>query len=73
MIASYPNVDLHALNGNHSNLKGALLTAFVFYQILIKQSPADLPYVSQIDVSENLQKQMREVASSVIEANMSCQ
>lgn len=73
MIATYPNVDLHAVDGNHSNLKGALLTAFVFYQILTKQSSADLPYVSQINVSENLQKQMREVASAVINANLSCQ
>lgn len=73
MIARYPNVDLHAADGNHSNLKGALLTAFVFYQILTKQSAADLPYVSQVDVSEDLQKQMRDIASSVIEDNMSCQ
>ena len=73
MIATYPNVDLHASDGNHSNLNGALLTAFVFYQILTNQSSADLPFVSQINVSEVLQKQMREVASSVIEANLKCQ
>lgn len=68
-IAQYPGLNLHAADGNHANLNGALLTAFVFYQVITLQSAADLPYVPSINVSANTQQQLREAASAVVENN----
>jgi hypothetical protein len=68
-IARHPTLALHAADGNHSNLNGALLTAFVFYQ-LISGLPADeLPHVQQINVNSETQRKLRDVASFVSEQN----
>ena len=73
MIAIDPTIPLHAVDGNHSNLNGALLTAFVFYQVISKQSARDLDYVPEIAVSENLQTRFRDVAADIVEANPPCE
>lgn len=68
-IARYPTLDLHAADGNHSNLKGALLTAYVFYQLLTGQSAAELPYIREIAVGADIQQNLSVVASVVVESN----
>ena len=71
-LARYPNLKLHAADGNHSNLTGALLTAYVFYEVVTTKSAAELPYVNSISVSDNIQMQLRRVASDVISLNPPC-
>lgn len=65
----YPGLDLYADDGNHSNLSGALLTAYVFYELFTWQLADDLPYISEIDVSADTQQKLSEVASFVVAAN----
>lgn len=68
-IARYPELNLHADDRNHSNLKGALLTAYVFYELFTLQLADDLPYIPEIDVSADIQEKLRDVASFVVAAN----
>jgi hypothetical protein len=72
VIASYPNLELHAPDGNHSNLTGALLTAYVFYEVITKLSANDLPYISSINVSQTVQTQLKDIVSEVVLANAPC-
>lgn len=71
-IERYPNINLHAPDGNHSNLKGALLAAYVFYETITTQKASGLSYVESIDVSREEQKILREIASETIAANPAC-
>lgn len=71
-IVRYPGLALHAPDGNHSNLNGALLTAFVFYQVITELNAEDLPYIEEIDVEANIQRQLREVASFIVESYPPC-
>ena len=68
-MARYPGLDLYADDGNHSNLRGALLTAYVFYELFTWQLADDLPFIPEIDVSANTQQKLKEVASFVVSAN----
>jgi hypothetical protein len=68
-IASYPDLNLYAPDGNHSNLLGALLTAYVFYELFTGQPAVDLPYIPEIEVAADSQQRLRDVASSVVESN----
>lgn len=70
-IARYPTLALHAADGNHSNLSGALLSAYVFYQVTTGRPAAALPYISAIDISADTQKNLRELASFVVDSNLS--
>jgi hypothetical protein len=65
-IRSYPSLDLYAADGNHSNINGATLTAFVFYQVITGQPASGLPDLPGIGVSDAVQQQLREAATSVI-------
>jgi hypothetical protein len=69
-IAEQPNLLLHAGDGNHSNLKGALLTAYVFYQVLTGKSASELPFVDSINVTESEQKILRDIAAETVQANL---
>ncbi|TQV87644.1 hypothetical protein [Aliikangiella coralliicola] len=72
-IARYPMLNLHAPDGNHSNLTGALLTAYVFYQVITEQSAAELPFIQSINVSADVQQKLREVASFTVENHIPCE
>jgi len=65
VITTHPSIVLHAPDGNHSSLAGALLTSYVFYQIITGNLASSLPYTNQVDVSSFVQKQLRDIASSV--------
>ena len=73
MIAIDPTIPLHAADGNHSNLNGALLTAYVFYQVISEQSAKALSYIPEIAVSETNQRIFREVAADIVAANPPCE
>jgi len=68
-IARYPGLDLYADDGNHSNLSGALLSAYVFYELFTWQLADDLPYIPEIDVNADTQQKLKNVASFVVAAN----
>ena len=68
-IAQYPGLYLHASDGNHSNLMGSLLSAYVFYQVISGNSAAELPYVQSIKVSADIQQKLKNVASVVVQEN----
>lgn len=65
VIATYPGLVLHAPDGNHSNLAGALLTAYIFYQVITDKPASGLPYIAQINISADVQKQLRDTASTI--------
>jgi hypothetical protein len=68
-LARKPSLRLHAADGNHSNLDGALLTAYVLYNVTTGQSPAELPFIPAIDVTAANQQHLRNVAADIVFAN----
>ena len=68
-IARNPTLRLHATDGNHSNLSGALLTAYVLYHVTTGQSAAELPFIAAIDVNADTQRYLSKVAAEVVLAN----
>mgnify|MGYP000020273889 CR=1 FL=1 len=72
VIDQYPEVDLHAPDGNHASLSGQFLSALVFYQVLTGESADLLPYIDSIDVSPELQDAFGQIVSSVIEKARVC-
>lgn len=68
-IARNPGLNLYADDGNHSNLSGALLSAYVFYELFTGQLADDLPYIPEIGVTANIQQNLKGVASFVVAAN----
>ncbi len=71
-IALDPAINLHAADGNHSNLAGALLSAFVFYQVITGLSVTELPYIKDIAVTENTQLFLKEVAAQTLNNHPPC-
>ena len=71
-IERYPQLEFHASDGNHSNPRGALLSAYVFYEVITEQLASELPYIASLDFSAEEQQLMRETASEVIAANPPC-
>jgi len=68
-IAQFPQLRLHAADGNHANLTGALLTAYVLYQVITLQDASLLPDLSDIGVDVDVQRNLRDIAASVVEQN----
>jgi hypothetical protein len=65
------SLNLYAADGNHSNLNGALLTAFVLYQSITQQSADGLTYIKSINVPAKTQLKLRDIAASVAAGPMS--
>lgn len=68
----HPDIKLHAPDGNHSNLNGALLTAYVFFQIVTSKPANVLGYLPQIDVSEDIQQKLKSVALDFHNIHLPC-
>jgi len=60
---AHPDIILHDRDGNHSNRRGALLTAYVLYGAITGESPAGLPYLKIRGVLEETQTVLRAAAS----------
>jgi len=71
-IMLYPELSLHQSDGNHANIAGKLLTAFIFYQIITGESADALPYIAAIDVNEATQDLLGQVASFALEQTPAC-
>jgi hypothetical protein len=65
-IANRPALDLHAPDGNHSNLTGAVLTAYVLYEVLTGQAAQDLPLIPALGVTADVQQHLKTIASSTV-------
>ncbi|MCO7225595.1 hypothetical protein [Pleionea sp. CnH1-48] len=72
-IAEHPFVTLHAADGNHSNPTGALLTAYVFYQVITNNPVNELNNTPGLGISDDLQKTLRDIAFEVVTLNPPCQ
>ncbi len=72
VIALRPSLKLHESDGNHAAYAGRFLTALVFYEI-ISGEPADLlPFIQEVNVSEDLQDFFGQITSEVIGQNPPC-
>lgn len=61
--AVYPELVLHADDGNHASRAGAFLTALVLTATITGASPQTVPYLPQFGVSFDTQIHLREVAA----------
>jgi hypothetical protein len=64
-LARYPDLVLHAADGNHSAAAGAFLAALVIARTMTGYSPAQLPYLPQFTVDAATQEKLRLVAMDV--------
>ena len=71
-LALQPALKLHADDGNHAALMGALLTSLVFYEVVTGMSADILPYIDSIDVEKTTQDFLGQVASETILNNIAC-
>ena len=58
-LRQHPSLELHARDGNHSNATGALLTAYVLYEVITGKSARELPDVQNIKVGPETQTILR--------------
>jgi len=72
-INRFPLLDLHDSDGNHSNPNGALLTAYVLYEVITGKLAVELPANDSFPVSRDNQMLLSEVASYVVEQQQPCQ
>jgi hypothetical protein len=70
-IGMLPQTSFHT-DGNHASLAGTLLTALVFYEIISGESADELPYIPQIALAEQLQAQLRQIASATLQQYSGC-
>lgn len=71
-IAEYPELILHATDGNHANLKGAFLTAAVFYQVITDELAQDIPASNEINIAEAEQTILKQIATRAVLVNPPC-
>lgn len=71
-MARHPEIKLHAADGNHSNLSGALLTAYVFFQIVTSQPANVLGYMPELGVDEVTQAKLKTVALDFHNIHLPC-
>ncbi|GGI88269.1 hypothetical protein GCM10007978_27480 [Shewanella hanedai] len=72
VLNTSPPLTLHHSDGNHASLTGSLLTALVFYEVITGSSADLLPYIPKIDVDEDTQQLLGQMASETIQANQPC-
>ena len=58
-LRQHPSLELHARDGNHSSATGALLTAYVLYEVITGESASELPTVQSVNVNPETQTILR--------------
>ena len=66
-IARNPSLALHAVDGNHSNPTGALLTAYVLYQVITGHRADELPYLPRLTPTAETQRELAGIASLTVD------
>lgn len=64
-----PGIHLHHADGNHGNLNGAMLTAYVLYEVITGEPASALTYQDNLGVDASIQNKLRVVASQVVQEN----
>lgn len=64
-----PDIYLHAPDGNHSNLNGALLTAYVLYEVITTLPASELTNQGNLGVDATTQQILRAIASQTVRNN----
>ncbi len=67
-LAVHPEYVLHAADGNHSALPGALMAAMVIASTVTGDSPAGLPTLATIPVDAAMQADLRAAAAKAVTA-----
>jgi len=67
-----PSSKLHAPDGNHSNRQGALLAAYVLYEVITGEPAVALPNIPSLKVSAEMQDILRSGASETVKAHSYC-
>ena len=62
-LQQHPDIILHASDGNHSNHNGALLTAYVLYEVITKEPASELTDQDNLGVAVWIQRKLRDIAS----------
>lgn len=70
-VVMQPQTSFHT-DGNHASLTGTLLTALVFYEVISGESADELPYIAEIAVPEQIQAQLRQIASATLQQYVAC-
>ncbi len=65
-LQRHPDLALYADDGNHSAPAGAQLTAFVLFATLSGKLPSSLPDIAGLDLSSQVQLQLRLVADAAV-------
>jgi len=65
-LARYPEVVLHAPDGNHSSVAGAFLAALVIATTMTGTSPVQLPFLPDFAVDAQTQAKLRTVAAETV-------
>lgn len=72
VLQQHPEISLHHDDGNHFNATGALLTAYVMYEV-ITGNPADaLPDIASLDIANSTQQILRQAASAGLQQYPAC-
>jgi hypothetical protein len=72
VLEQNPSLKLHARDGNHSNRNGALLTAYVLYEVITGKPAAELPSISSLKVAPETQELLRKGASETMKSQSYC-
>ncbi|TQV76798.1 hypothetical protein FLL45_02245 [Aliikangiella marina] len=67
----YPEIRLHS-DGNHANMNGTLLTAYIFYETITGFSARELPAVETIAVEVATQLKLKTVAAEILYLHPPC-
>ena len=67
-----PELQLHAVDGNHASLAGSFLTALVIAETISRQSVDLLPHLATVDISEQIQDFLGQVASQTMAESPEC-
>jgi len=59
VLQQYSSLEMYASDGNHSNPTGALLTAYVLYEVITGEPARELPSVQSVEVNPETQTILR--------------
>ncbi len=68
-----PGLVLHVSDGNHANRRGALLTAYVLYEVVSGQPAEALPPLESLRVSAEDQVYFSRIASALLARKPACE
>ena len=68
-----PGLVLHVSDGNHANRRGALLTAYVLYEVVSGRQAEALPELEALKTSAEDQAWFRRIASALLARKSACE